>query len=135
MTTFYIKPTPTSPLKADISMNGNVLADPSELQKMFEEQVSKAFYEVTSFDCHTINTNYNIGASENNLGPDKRGKKVSILVMVSGSVRYWQDGTGGETHGFTENLVLVPNWEAHGPKAAKNERKWLIQSQTFRLVL
>jgi len=135
LTSFYIKPTPTSPRQADISLNGNILADPEELQAIFEKQVSRAHYEVQSFDCHVLNTNYNVGADDNMLGPDKGGRKMSILVMVSGSVRYWKEGGEGETRGFTENIVLVPNWEAHGPKAARGDKKWLIQSQNFRLVL
>jgi len=28
----------------------------------------------------------------------------------------------------------VPNREAHGPKAARGAKKWLIQSQNFRIV-
>jgi NTF2-related export protein 1/2 len=90
---------------------------------------------VGSYDCQVINTNYNVGTDESRLGPEKDGKKMSILVMVSGSVRYWKDGADSETRGFTENVVLVPNLEAHGPKAARGEKKWLIQSQNFRLVV
>ena len=116
-------------------MNGNIVADPAELQAIFEKLVSRAQYDVTSFDCHALNTNYNVGADESKLGPDKDGKKMSVLVMISGSVRYWKDGGQGETRGFTENIVLVPNWEAQGPKAARGDKKWLIQSQNFRLVL
>jgi NTF2-related export protein 1/2 len=135
LTTFYIKPTPTAPQQADITLNGNTISDPSELQSFFENQVAKAQYEVGSFDCSVLNTNYNVGAREDQLGPDKDGKKMSILVMVSGSVKYWKDGSDSEVRGFTENVVLVPNWEAHSPKAAKGEKKWLIQSQNFRLVV
>jgi len=135
LTSFYIKPTDTSPLKPDITLNGNIISEPSELQSFFENQVSQAKYEVGSFDCHVINTNYNVGVREDQMGPDKDGKKMSVLVMVSGSVRYWKDGADSETRGFTENVVLVQNLEAQGPKAAKGDKKWLIQSQTFRLVL
>lgn len=76
-----------------------------------------------------------MGTSESQLGPDKNGKKMSILVLVSGSAKYWKDGADSEVRGFTENVVLVPNWEAQSPNAAKGERKWLIQSQNFRLVV
>jgi NTF2-related export protein 1/2 len=131
---FYIKPTPASPLKPDISMNGNIIADPAELQTIFEKQIDKTHYEVQSFDCHVLNTNYNVGANEAALGPDKTGKKMSIMVMISGSTKYWKDGGDGEVRGFTENIVLVPNWEAQSPKAAKGAKRWLIQSQNFRLV-
>jgi NTF2-related export protein 1/2 len=116
-------------------MNGNIISDPAELQYFFENQVSRAHYEVGSFDCQVINTNYNVGVDENRLAPEKDGKKMSVLVMVSGSVRYSKEGTDSDMRGFTENVVLVPNWAAQGSKAAKGERKWLIQSQNFRLVL
>ncbi|KAG0645348.1 hypothetical protein D0Z07_9006 [Hyphodiscus hymeniophilus] len=136
LTSFYIKPTPTLPLQADITLNGNTISDPSELQSFFENQVAQTNYEVGSFDCQVINTNYNVGVREGQLAPDKDGKKMSILVMISGGVRYWKkEGVESETRGFTENVVLVPNWEAQGPKAAKGEKKWVIQSQNFRLVL
>lgn len=108
------------------------MANPAELQEMFEKQVKKAHYEVGGFDCEVINPNYNVGVDETMLGPDKDGRKISILVIVSGSVRYGDDG---ETRGFTESVVLVPNWEAQGPKAPKGLKKFLIQSQNFRLVL
>jgi len=136
LTTFYIKPTVTSPLQADISLNGNIVATPDELQALFEKQVSKAHYEVQSFDCQVLNTNYNIDFEDHLLSPDKDGKKMSVLVVVSGSVKYGKEGgSEGNARGFTESIVLVPNWAAQGPKALKGERRWLIQSQNFRLVL
>lgn len=135
LTEFYIKPSPTSPLQADIILNGNTISDPAELQAIFENQVSKCLYEAQSFDCHVLNTNYNVGIDDSSLGPNKDGKKMSIMVMVSGSVKYYKDGTEGETRGFTENFMLVPNMEAQGPKAPRGLKKWLIQSQNFRLVL
>jgi NTF2-related export protein 1/2 len=111
------------------------VADPTQLQSIFETQVAKAHYEVQSFDCQVINTNYNVGVDESKLGPNKEGKKMSILVMVNGSVKYFKENTDGETRGFTESVVLVPNFVAQGPKAPKGAKRWLIQSQTFRLVL
>jgi NTF2-related export protein 1/2 len=135
LTEFYIKPTESSPLQADITLNGNTVADPAQLQSIFENQVSKAQYDVQSFDCQVINTNYNVGMDDTRLGPNKDGKKMSILVMVNGSVKYFKGNTDGETRGFTESVVLIPNFEAQGPKAPKGAKKWLIQSQTFRLVL
>lgn len=80
-----------------------------------------------------------MGVDDASLGPDKDGKKMSILLMVSGSVRYSKHGEDGENRGenraFTETFVLVPNWEAQSPKAPKGLKRWLIQSQNFRLVL
>jgi NTF2-related export protein 1/2 len=135
LTEFYIKPSPDAPSEADIILNGNTISNPAELQAVFENQVGKCLYEAQSIDCQVLNTNYNVGIDEANLGTNKDGKKMSIMVMVSGSVKYIKDGTEGEIRGFTENFMLVPNTEAHGPKAARGTKKWLIQSQNFRLVL
>jgi NTF2-related export protein 1/2 len=59
---------------------------------------------------------------------------MSILVLVSGSVQYIQEGKDTLPRGFTENVVLVPNRDAYDPKAPRGLKRWLIQSQTFRLV-
>ncbi|KAG9239678.1 hypothetical protein BJ875DRAFT_365096 [Amylocarpus encephaloides] len=128
---FYVRANPDSPLKPDISLNGNLVADPAELEAVFEKQPAKSHYEVQSFDCHVLNPNYNIGAPDDLLEPNKSGKKMSIMVMVNGSVRY---GEETETQGFTDSVVLVPNWDALG-KSPKGKRKWLIQSQTYRVIL
>ena len=135
LTDFYIKPSPSTPLEADIVWNGNTISNPTEMQGIFENQAGKCLYEAQSFDCQVLNTNYNVGVDDANLGPNKDGKKMSILVMVSGSVKYIKDAAEGETRGFTESFVLVPNSEGHGPKAPRGAKKWLIQSQNFRLVL
>jgi NTF2-related export protein 1/2 len=82
-----------------------------------------------------VNTNFNVGADESILAGQQDGRKMSIMVMVSGSVRYWKDGADSETRGFMENFLLVPNWDAHKPNAAKGEKRWLVQTQTFRLVV
>lgn len=102
---------------------------------MFENQVTQCLYEAQSFDCQVLNKNYNVGVDESNLGPNKDGKKMSIMVMVCGSVKYYKDGVEGETRGFTETFMLVPNMEAQRPNAARGLRRWLIQSQEFRLVV
>ncbi len=136
---FYVKPNPTSPLKPDISINGNIIADVADLQEVLERADFRAHYEVQSFDCQVLNTNYNVGVPDNALGPDKDGKKMSIMVLVSGSVKYWNEGPmpqGDEgLRGFTETIILVPNREAQNPRAPNGEKKWLIQGQTFRLVV
>ncbi|EPE32311.1 NTF2-like protein [Glarea lozoyensis ATCC 20868] len=128
---FYVKPNPESPLKPDISLNGNLISSPSDLEAVFEKQPPKTHYEVQSFDCHVLNRNYNVGVPDNVLEMNKHGRKMSIMVTVSGSVRY---GDGADIQGFMDSLVLVPNWEAYG-KPHKGKRRWLVQSQTFRLVL
>ncbi len=82
ITSFYLKPSLASPQRPDITLNGNVVSDPSEVQKIFETQIPKAQYEVQSFDCHVINPNYNVGLDDAALGPEKDGKKMSIVVWA-----------------------------------------------------
>ncbi|APA09391.1 hypothetical protein SS1G_12186 [Sclerotinia sclerotiorum 1980 UF-70] len=136
ITSFYIKPSPLAPAEASITINGNLIPTPSAFQETFENKIGKTAYEVQSYVAHVINPNYNIGVEESKLGPDKDGKKISIAIMVSGQVKYSsKNGDEGEERGFMENFVLVPNLEARNPKASKGIRRWLIQSQVFRLVL
>lgn len=134
VTSFYLKPTSTRPIKPDISINGNVFDDPTQVPATYDKSTGRAHYDVQSFDCQVLNTNYNIGAEDNGLNIDKDGKKLSVLVMVSGGVKYVKDG-GDEHRGFTESITLAPNWDALNSKASKGEKKWLISSQNFRLVL
>lgn len=46
-------------------------------------------------------------------------------------IRY---GEEGDVRGFVDNVLLVPNWDSHGPKAPKGLKKWLVQTQNFRLI-
>ncbi|KAL2068704.1 hypothetical protein VTL71DRAFT_15042 [Oculimacula yallundae] len=132
---FYLKPTSSHPLQAAISMNGKILPDPAALQTAIEDQPERSQYDVQSFDCQVLNSNYNVGVEDSAVAPEKDGRKMSILVLVSGSVKSMRDDVGGDVRGFSESIVLVPNWEAYTPKAPKGLRKWLISSQTFRFVL
>ncbi|KAI9648131.1 hypothetical protein NHQ30_002763 [Ciborinia camelliae] len=136
ITTFYVKPSALAPAEASITLNGNVIPTPSAFQETFENKIGKTAYEAQSYDTHVINPNYNIGVDKSKLGADKDGKKISIVVMVNGQVKYSsKNGDEGEERSFVENFVLVPNMEARNPKAPKGIKKWLIQSQVFRLVL
>ncbi|QSZ37557.1 hypothetical protein DSL72_008655 [Monilinia vaccinii-corymbosi] len=136
ITTFYIKPCTLAPAEASITLNGNVIPSPSAFQETFQNKIGKTAYEVQSYDTHVINPNYNIGVEESKLGPDKDGKKISIVVIVNGQVKYSSKaGDDGDERVFVENFVLVPNMEARNPKAPKGIKHWLIQSQVFRLVL
>lgn len=130
LSTFYIQPSATNPLSADISLNGNIVSSPADFQTLFDMKVDKAHYEVQSYDCHVLNPNYNIGVSDSALGPDAEGRKISLLVIASGYVKYGKQ-KNAEMRGFTENFVLVPNLEFQN----QQEKKWLIQSQNFRILL
>jgi NTF2-related export protein 1/2 len=133
LSSFYIQPTSTNPLVADISLNGNIVPTPAALQILFESQMPKAHYEAQCFDCHVLNPNYNIGASDAELGPDPNGRKMSVLLVVSGYVKYGESRSA-KMRGFTENFVLVPNFSGGAGKDGV-VKGWLIQAQNFRIVL
>ncbi len=120
------------PLPA-IVFNGNVIADAAAFQEMFEKQMPPAYYEVQSYDCHTLNPNYTAADAEASSGGS--GKNITILLVVSGYVKFGelQDA---EMRGFSESFVLVPNSENTTRKGrGKQGKDWLIQSQNFRLVV
>ncbi len=132
---FYLKPTTESPTKPDISFNGKVIADPEELHAILLKQSAEATYETETYNCHAINTNYNIGSDEASKGPNKDGKKISMVVMIDGEVIYSKGTENEEVRNFSESIILVPNWKAQRPNAPKGLRKWLIASQNFRVVV
>ena len=113
-----------------IVWNGNVVPDPHSLQKLFEEQMPRSRYDVQSYDCHVLNPNY---ISEGTQSSNTPGKNMTILVTVSGYVKYG-DSRSVAARAFSENLVLVPNPAASNSKG-RHLQEWLIQSQNFRLVV
>jgi len=135
ISSFYVKPA-NGTTKTSITLNGNIVEDGTAVQKIFEKEIGKTIYEVHSYDCNALNPNYNVDRSESALAPAKDGSKMSVLLMVSGNVRYWKKGENEEpeSRNFSETFVLVPNWDAQGPKAPKGLKRWLIQSQNFRVV-
>ncbi|KAI0472105.1 nuclear transport factor 2 domain-containing protein [Xylariaceae sp. FL0804] len=61
------------------------------------------------------------------------GERISFAVQVSGIIRYGRASEDGfDERSFNEAWLLVPNWEALGPKAPRGARKWLVVSQNFR---
>jgi NTF2-related export protein 1/2 len=106
------------------------VATPEDLQIFFQTKVQQAHYEPQSFNCHVLNPNYNIGASDINIGPDASGRKMSLLIIVSGYVRYGEVRST-EIRGFSENFVLVPNFQTGIGRPGRN---WSILSQNFRIV-
>lgn len=135
----------------DISINGHVLSPASPTPEfpnpppphqaaqallVTSRGAAGAHYEVASFDAHPVNTSYSVGAdavnnSGNNLS--SRAERISFAVQVSGSARYGKSGEDGFLEqAFTEAWLLVPHWEAQGPKAPRALRKWVVVSQNFR---
>lgn len=103
------------------------MADGKAVQDIFMNQMPPTHYEVQSYDCQIINPAYPTPATGGKPGNKPAVKNMSILVIVSGYVRF------GETkdlpqRGFSETFVLEPN-------PAKSGKEWLIQSQNFRLVV
>ncbi|TPX07132.1 uncharacterized protein E0L32_010933 [Thyridium curvatum] len=120
----------------------------------------RARYEVEGFDAQVVNPDFRVAcpahllagataatSSENNSGgggggPAPRGRgaavqaaaaasRVSIAVQVTGWVQYGASKESPRST-FNEVFVLVPNWDAVGPKAARGLKHWLIMSQNFR---
>ncbi|CAI7569950.1 hypothetical protein N7533_001981 [Penicillium manginii] len=115
-----------------ILFNGNQVADGAAVQEIFTNQMPTAKYEAQSFDCQIINRAYPSTTPNGPKPPSEMTvKDMSILVMVSGHVRYG-DGSDLPQRGFSETFVLIPN-----PTSDKGKRRkeWLIQSQNFRLVV
>lgn len=121
------KPLPT------ISFNGNQIPDALAMQTMFEQQMPQSHYQVQCYDCHVVNPNY---IAEGTQGwPAKTGKNMTILVAVSGYVKYG-DPKEAKPRAFSETFLLVPNPAAAVSKQRlKNVKEWLIQTQNFRIVV
>ncbi|KAJ5225395.1 hypothetical protein N7468_006620 [Penicillium chermesinum] len=120
---------------AKILFNGNTVADGKAVQDIFTNQMPVSYYEVQSFDCQIINRSYPTPTPTGPKQPDQRTvKDMSILVVVSGSVRYGDRDPAKPQRGFSETFVLVPN--ATGGDHGKGRRsEYLIEDQNFRLVV
>lgn len=110
-----------------ILFNGNAVADGKAVQDIFMNQMPPTHYEVQSFDCQIINRAYPTPATDAKFGNKPAVKNMSILVIVSGYVRFGE-AKDLPQRGFSETFVLVPN-------PSKSGKEWLIQTQNFRLVV
>ncbi|PKY02112.1 putative nuclear transport factor 2 domain protein [Aspergillus campestris IBT 28561] len=125
---FYSKPTAT------ILFNGNPVADGAAVQEIFVNQMPPAHYEFQSFDCQILNPTYPTPTPTGVKLPNQLSvKDMSILVIVSGHVRYGESRDLPQ-RGFSETFILVPNPTSDAPKG-RRKREWLIQTQNFRLVV
>ena len=131
---FYMQPTTMSDGKSlpVILFNGNVIEDPTAMEKMFKDDMPEAHYEVQTYDCHVLNPNY-VPQDAPEVSSET-GKNMMMLVMIGGSVQFGDVKTTPlPVRGFTENIVLVPNFAAMGNEKGKPAKDFLIQSQNFRL--
>ncbi|KAJ5934801.1 hypothetical protein N7466_004348 [Penicillium verhagenii] len=121
------------PAPSKILFNGNTVADGAAVQDIFVNQMPHAHYEAQSYDCQVINRAYpTVTASGLKPTTEMTVKDMSILVIVSGHVRYGENRDQPQ-RGFSETFVLVPNPSTE--RGNKRRRDWLIQSQNFRLVV
>jgi len=128
LSTFY------SSTALTILLNGNLVADGAAVQDIFVNQMPPTHYEVQSFDCQIINRKYPTLTPTGIKAPTEMTvKDMSILVTVSGYVRFGESRDLPQ-RGFSESFVLVPNPNVSQPKG-RGKKEWLIQSQTFRLVV
>ena len=114
-----------------IVYNGNVISDAPAMQKLHQEQMPHTYYEVQSYDCHVLNPEYTENGAQ--VTTSGSGKNMSILVIVSGYVKYGESRSS-DPRGFSETFVLVPNVAARSNSRGKRQREWVIQSATFRQV-
>ncbi|KAL8994013.1 MAG: hypothetical protein Q9169_005912 [Polycauliona sp. 2 TL-2023] len=130
---FYMAPAsmPGASLPS-ISFNGIQIPTAAAMQTMLE-QIPQPHYEVQSYDCHVVNPNY---ISEGtHASPTKTGKNMTILVAVSGYVKYGKPKEA-QPRAFSETFLLVPNpAAAAGQQRVRNVKEWVIQTQTFRIVV
>ncbi|OKL64694.1 hypothetical protein UA08_00151 [Talaromyces atroroseus] len=117
----FYSATPTN-----ILFNGNVIADGPAVEDIFTKQLPTAHHEIQSVDCQIINKTYPTTTPGTSVRAN--AKNISMLVAVSGSVKYGDKDS--PLHGFSETFVLIPNTESK----EKNRKDWVIQSQNFRLV-
>ncbi|ORY71711.1 uncharacterized protein BCR38DRAFT_417804 [Pseudomassariella vexata] len=131
---FYVSASPkltAAAITPDISINGHHVGSVAEAEALWAKQGQPTSYSVESFDAHPVNPHYVIGAPDASLSD--RGDKLSIAIQVAGVVKYGK-GEDGREQAFNEAFMLVPHWEAQGPKAPRGMRKWLVVSQNFRLL-
>jgi NTF2-related export protein 1/2 len=144
-------------LRADVVINGLVLHDTGDVSAApalaYEELLKKqrtvpatgrpdgrVHYEVDNVDVQVLNPDYTFACPEHvaNSRLDSSGRTAAgaepamqLLVQIAGSITFGAD-KDAQKKGFSEIFVLVPNWDAFKKGAARNARRFLIQSQNFR---
>lgn len=129
-----------------ILFNGNTVADGAAVQDVFVNQMPRARYEVQSFDCQIINSNY-VPPEATPSAPTPTtarqasaaaARKMTLLLLVSGSVRFGEDRDSRDPmadRGFSETFILIPNPQYESGPRGKAKKQFLIQSQNYRLVV
>ncbi len=131
---FYINSSPRYSIPADISINGSVVAAPSDYSKLLEAQGSGVHYDVESLDAHVMNPSFKYGMPDNIHDAAKaetRGSRMSLVVTAMGRVQFGK-GREAPQKMFNETFVLVPNWDSMARNPPRGVKRWLIMSQNFR---
>lgn len=95
-------------------------------QEIFKNELGEVHFEIQSYDCQIVNRAFPTAKPASQM----TAKDMSVLVLVSGNVRYGDRDR--PQRGFSETFILVPNVSADRTNARK---EWLINSQNFRLVV
>lgn len=162
ISSFYINNNPTyraaGHKPADICINGALIATPEEYDAILSKQratttattptppparstpiPSPVRHDVAAFDAHVLNPDYRFAAPTELLAPSGSGSgksaqsvRVMVLVSVSGTLVLGADPRHQEKRRFTENFILVPNWDAIARHGSKATRRFLIASDQYR---
>lgn len=144
---------------ADICINGALISTPEEYDAILSKQrtttttptptapsagrststPSPVRHDVAAFDAHVLNPDYRFAAPTELLAPSGSGSgksaqsvRVMVLVSVSGTLVLGADPRHQEKRRFTENFILVPNWDAIARHGSKATRRFLIASDQYR---
>lgn len=131
---FYVNSSNKYQITADLSINGAQIATPAEYYNLLDSMGSPVTYEAESFDVHVVNPSFAFNAPEHINDADRAersGRRLSAVVTVMGRITYGR-GREAPRKMFTENFVLVPNWEALQKNPPRGIKQWLIMSQNFR---
>jgi NTF2-related export protein 1/2 len=133
---YYVPPNNVSGrLMPYISYNGELIQDGKQLQDRYEDKsLPYMHFECQSLDAHVLNPCLDGVPAATRRDAERN---MSLIVQVSGSVRL-MERKDGPLRGISESFVLVPNKEEVGAKGTgKGDygRKWLIQTQNFRIVV
>lgn len=135
ITSFYQKPKtlPDGKKTPSIIYNGDAKTDGAAMQKLFQDGIASAYFDVQGLDAQSLNPNYVPDGTAG--GHAMSGKNLTVLVTVNGYVKFG-DAKTASTRCFIENFVLIPNQDNTGPRTrAKQFRDYVIQSQVFRVVV
>ncbi|KAK1827869.1 hypothetical protein QBC39DRAFT_290517 [Podospora conica] len=152
---FYVDNNPTyraaGHKPADICINGALLT-PAEYDSLLAKQrttatapptsttrlpLSPVRHDVVAYDAHVLNPDYRFAAPPELLAPSTgtksaHGVRIMILVTVSGTLVLGADHKHQEKRHFSENFILVPNWDAIARHGSRTVRRFLIASDQYR---